>query len=270
MDKIVLCIKWGTFYGPEYVNRLYAMTARNITPPFQFVCMTDNRAGLNKDIQCFDLPELGCEHPVDVPGKWAKVALWNKDLFSLSGTALFVDLDTVIVDQIDDFFHYKNPDDVILARNWLKPAYRLGQTTLFRFPIGKHSYLLEEFRKDPQAIAEKYRFEQHYVTQGIRGGVQFWPARWVRHYRHHCLGRNYLNRYRKPARLPRGARIIAFPGFPNPADAVQGSWAGRPAANSAWKHFCNGFTEKRVTKSFIRHMKSYHLPCEWVKEHWAE
>ena len=40
--KQVICINWGTKYGPDYVNRLYGMVARNITPPFTFTCFTDN------------------------------------------------------------------------------------------------------------------------------------------------------------------------------------------------------------------------------------
>ena len=24
-QRVILCMKWGTKYGPEYVNRLYAM-----------------------------------------------------------------------------------------------------------------------------------------------------------------------------------------------------------------------------------------------------
>jgi hypothetical protein len=27
----VICMKWGTKYGPEYVNRLYAMVRRHLT-----------------------------------------------------------------------------------------------------------------------------------------------------------------------------------------------------------------------------------------------
>ena len=30
--KQVLCIKWGTRYGAEYVNRIYGMVSRNLTP----------------------------------------------------------------------------------------------------------------------------------------------------------------------------------------------------------------------------------------------
>ncbi|MFW5452327.1 hypothetical protein [Thioalkalivibrio sulfidiphilus] len=61
--KTVLCIKWGTRYGPDYVNRIYAMVARNITPPFQIVCFTDDAQGIRQEVRCFDLPELGCPPP---------------------------------------------------------------------------------------------------------------------------------------------------------------------------------------------------------------
>ena len=54
---------------------------------------------------------------------------------------------------------------MILARNWLKPFSKLGQTTLFRFKVGAQTYLLEDFQKDPQGIAERFQFEQHYVYE---------------------------------------------------------------------------------------------------------
>ena len=33
----VLCMKWGDRYGSEYVNRLFAMVARNLTLPHRFI-----------------------------------------------------------------------------------------------------------------------------------------------------------------------------------------------------------------------------------------
>jgi len=34
-QRHVICMKWGTKYGPEYVNRLYAMVRRHLTLDFQ-------------------------------------------------------------------------------------------------------------------------------------------------------------------------------------------------------------------------------------------
>ena len=57
-DRVVLCMKWGTKYGPEYVNRLYAMVARHLQGPFRFVCLTDNSMGVRPDVECMALPQL--------------------------------------------------------------------------------------------------------------------------------------------------------------------------------------------------------------------
>ena len=267
--KTILCIKWGTFYGADYVNKIYAMVARNITPPFQVHCFTDDASGIRPEVNCLPLPELGCDVPTGVPGKWRKTALWGAELFGLEGQALYIDLDTVIVDNIDCFFEFGDENDVVLAHNWLKPLHRLGQTTLFRYKIGAQPYMLEDFQQNPQAIAEQYRFEQHYVTKHVKNGVKFWPNTWVRHYRVHCLG-NYFRRYLKPAKIPKGAKIIAFPGHPNPSDAVLGRWhLGQPVTQ--WQHIKNTFdAQKRVKSNPIKHLRSFQLPCPWVIEHWRE
>src|SRR6218665_324802 len=48
----ILCMKWGTKSGPEYVNRLYAMVRRHLRGEFGFVCLTDDGAGIRSEVQC--------------------------------------------------------------------------------------------------------------------------------------------------------------------------------------------------------------------------
>jgi len=268
--QYVFCIKWGTLYGAEYVNRLYSMIDRNLTVDYEFVCFTDNTDGLYDNIKTYPLPPLGVDHPKNVPGKWTKTALWQADLFGLKGVALFVDLDTVIVDNIDCFFEHGDPQDVVVTRNWLKPAQKLGQTTLFRYPIGGNAKVYNDFQLDPQNIADKYQFEQHYVTAQMGKELKFWPKTWVKHYRIHCLTNNYVKRYFKAATIPKGAKIIAFPGWPNPDFAAKGIWQKKQLNHpTPIDHIKDAFTkEKRVSSSFIGHLKSYHKPCEWVLEEW--
>ncbi len=47
-QRHILCMKWGTKYGPEYVNRLYAMVRRHLQGDFNFVCLTDNAQGIRR------------------------------------------------------------------------------------------------------------------------------------------------------------------------------------------------------------------------------
>lgn len=267
-DRKVLCIKWGMRYGPEYVNRLYGMVARQLTPPFDFVCFTDDRHGIRPEVICHDLPDLGCPVPTNAPGKFRKLALWNADLAGLRGTALFLDLDVVVTGPLDELFAVGRPDEVILARNWIKPLERLGQTSVFRFPIGGHAYLLEEFRADPEGLAGKFQFEQRYVTKRVRGGVRFFPSAWVRHFRLDCLGPWPL-RYLRPARLPRDARIVMFPGKPDPADAIAGRWSDAVAHAPPLTHLAGLFDAQRG-QPLGRHLKRYLRPVDWVAEHWRE
>ena len=46
----VICIKWGTVYDPEYVNKLYSMIKRNTSYSINFYCFTEDPNGLNEDI----------------------------------------------------------------------------------------------------------------------------------------------------------------------------------------------------------------------------
>ena len=87
--KQVICINWGTKYGPNYINRLYGMVARNITPPFTLTCFTDHPGGIRSEVNAVPLPELGFELPVTKKGIWPKCRLWSEKLADLSGPVLF-------------------------------------------------------------------------------------------------------------------------------------------------------------------------------------
>jgi len=271
--KQILCMKWGTLYGPAYVNILYAMVARNITGPFQMICFTDDARGIREEVRCLPLPELGCTLPKHDQrgrklGQWPKVALWNRELFDLKGVGLFIDLDSVIVDNLDGYFTHGEPGDVITARNWVKPLTRMGQTSVFRFPIGGHPYMLEDLRADPTGVACHYRFEQNYVTQHIRGGIKFWPSPWTRHFRVHCMG-PVLLRYLRPPIKPRGAKIITFPGHLKPEDAIAGGKKGLPA-RAPLEHLRWMWSQRKTGRRWWSHFQQYSQPCDWLKEHWRE
>ena len=41
----VVCLKHGSKYSSEYVNKLYNMCKRHLTVPYEFVCFTDDLRG---------------------------------------------------------------------------------------------------------------------------------------------------------------------------------------------------------------------------------
>ncbi|AXQ95953.1 glycosyl transferase (plasmid) [Cereibacter azotoformans] len=267
MLKQVICINWGTKYGPRFINRLYAMVARNITPPFTFTCFTDNDTGIRPEVDCQPLPPLDFVMPKNTKGKWPKARLWSPTLGSLTGPVLFLDLDLVITGSLDDFFTYGDPDRVILARNPAKPFERLGQTSVFRFPVGALAPLQERFLADPQGVADEYRFEQRFVTRNAPGGVDLFPKAWVRHFRYQCMLPFPLN-LALPPRLPQGTKIVIFPGGVHPEHAIQGGWVHR----EGWTlgQHLKGLATRHEDGSRWRYLRHYMKPTSWVADHWTE
>lgn len=268
VKKQIICINWGTKYGPPYINRLYAMCARNITGEFTMTCFTDSREGVRPEVICQDLPHSDIVMPKS-KGIWPKSRLWNETLDGVEGPVLFLDLDLVITGNLDGFFEYGDPEDVILAHNPTTPFEKLGQTSIFRFPVGKLAPLLEIFRADPQGIADQYTFEQRFVTRNAPGGIKFWPKPWVRHFRTQCVPLFPLNYFIAP-KLPADARVVIFPATPNPPDAILGRWVPEEGNRTRGEHLMRAIRGPRHFKKRFRHLRRFMLPTLWIKDHWRE
>lgn len=241
--KQVVCMKWGDRYGPEYVNRLYGMVRRQTTGPLRFVCMTDDRAGIRSEVECWDCPEIAIPEPHARRG-WRKVTLFAERLGDLAGEVLFLDLDVVVVDDIDPLFEYG--EDFVLMKNWSQPGSGIGNTSVYRFTVGGHPYLLSRLLADPEGIIGEHVNSQTYISRTIRSKM-FWPDEWCVSFKVQCVPPVPARWWRAP-RLPAGAKVVIFPGKPDPAEAAAGRW---PAP---W--------HKRWYK-VIR-------PTPWVREHWRE
>ena len=70
---LVMCMKWGKAYGPEYVNRLRNGVARHLSYPHRFICFTDDAEGIDPGIEVFPLPSLGLP-PEHKDLRWRKLA----------------------------------------------------------------------------------------------------------------------------------------------------------------------------------------------------
>lgn len=267
IKKQFVCIHWGTKYGPDYVNKLYNMVRRNVTPPFRFVCFCDDLDGFSVGIETHPLPELDFEVPVSTKGIWPKSRLWKPELADLEGPFLFLDLDLIITGNLDAFFEFGNPEDVVLAYNPTKPFQKMGQTSVYRAPVGKLAPLLDMLRKDPQGIADQYVFEQRFVSHNAPGGIKKWPKSWVAHFRRHCRRPFPLNYFLAP-KLKKDAKIVIFPGSLSPSDAIEGKYySSSPKAISPREHIGNVFSKTR-RGGVLAHLRHYILPATWVKDFW--
>ena len=236
----------GQGLRPEYVNRLYGMVARNLSRPFRFVCLTDDERGVREEVECAPIPEMRLDPPHGGTA-WRKLVLHRADLAGLEGTVLFLDLDLVIVGPIDPLFEH--PGEFCIIHNWTHPDRAVGNSSVFRFEVGKQSDVLDRFEGQPtEHWVDLHRNEQRFLSDTLgRDRMTYWPAEWCASFKNHCVPRWPLNFVRDPA-IPAGARIVVFHGSPNPDDARAGCW---PAP---WH------------KRWYKHAR----PARWLGAHWRE
>jgi hypothetical protein len=240
-QRVILCMKWGSKYGPEYVNRLYAMVRRHLRGDFSFVCLTDDGAGVRPEVRCLPIPDLAL--PAGIPERgWKKLTTFEADLHGLRGTALFLDLDVVIVDDITSFFEL--PGEFLIIHDWKRPWRITGNSSVYRFELGAHADVLAQFRTRPEEARASFRNEQAFLSDVLhkQGKLAYWPAAWCASWKYHCIPRFPTNFWREPA-IPAGARILIFHGVMNPPDALAGK------RNGNWR---------------------YAKPAPWVAAHWHE
>jgi len=226
MDAVnVICVKWGSKYGSDYVNKLHSMVRRNMTRPFRFVCFTDDTDGIAPDIECKGFPALGVADfdnraPWTLAHGWLKVATFAAPLDDLVGPTLCLDLDIVITDSLDPFFDL--PGEFIVINEWDKKD-ATGNTSTYRFEAGAHGDLLEHLGADVDAARNDHRNEQEFVTQYFArtGKLSYWPAAWCVSFKRHCMKGSLLG-WMRGATIPDQAKVVVFHGKPNPPDAIAG------------------------------------------------
>jgi hypothetical protein len=268
--KLVICMKWGTRYGAEYVNRLYRSVKKHVTGPVQVVCFTDDKQGIVKGVDCRPLPPFKGVRADLAVKPWRKLSLWQKNLGKdLTGRdALVLDVDLVITGNLDDFFSYR-PGKFAVWENPSKPGSDVGNTSVFRFNVGSEPEIYERFMADPVRLYEsEFRIEQEFISARLGTGkaaltgrtpqvaqdrfykgknVQvFWPKGWVVSFKEDLLPAWPWRLWQK-VKLPAQARVVAFHGKPDPDEAAWGEWP-----------------EKKWYKRIYKRLR----PVEWITPNW--
>ena len=100
-----MCVKYGTKYGADYVNKLYQGVKDNLSLPHKFACFTEDGSGLDPNVQVIDLENKHWG------GWWSKVNIFNGESYKPFMPAsqeedkpllvLYIDLDMIITGSID-------------------------------------------------------------------------------------------------------------------------------------------------------------------------
>lgn len=223
LPYIVMCMKWGTLYGPDYVNVLHSAVRKHLQAPFRLVCLTDRSDGIVPGVECYPIPDPGLGAEYYGRGGWPKLLVHAADLYGLQGRALFIDLDSVVVGDLLPML--QAPGGLIAIREWRRFAdnfrrYQVnGATGVFAWTIGSQAQICLGFLADPAGIRGRYRSEQRYVTDHA-SDLRFWPHPDVISFKRHLMAPALLDRILPPRAPWPGVRIVAFHGNPRPIDVV--------------------------------------------------
>lgn len=232
-----ICLKYGTAYGPEYVNRLHAALLRNTAKDIRLFCMTDDPAGIDPGVELLDLPQEPFAERMEramltapKQGRLKKISLFRPGLIpDLTGPLLVLDLDVAVVGPVDALWDHA-PGKVCMRREWRRSsrAPSLGHGSVERFDPQLHGYLYEFMARDPEAAVALGRgSEQTYTSASAAraGDFEPFPDDWIVSFKYDCRPSRPLNLFRPP-HLPKNARIVCFHGRPKMDEAVRGYRAG--------------------------------------------
>jgi hypothetical protein len=218
----VICLKHGTKYGADYVNKLRNMVARHLTIDHRFVCLTDDTSQISRGIDIIDLP-----NDPQVSGWWWKPYIFKKGLFPKGDTNLFFDLDMVIVNSIDKLATYM-PDRFVglqdVGRVYRKFPEKLGSAVM-KWPSGEYSNIWEDMVADFTRV-KRMHGDQDWIWSLYKDEIVFFPEQWIMSYKWEIrkqselireMGRQIFAEIRNPE-IPPDTSVLAFHGTPNPED----------------------------------------------------
>jgi len=204
----VACVFWkGHFTAPKYKNNRYTemwvekmrnMVARNMTVPYEFVCLS-NIPFKMKGVKVIPLK-------YNLPGWWSKLELFRNDLPIGRGRVLYLDLDLVILSSLDPFINFEG--DIAICDSFVDntdakdPGIRRGYNSSvisYNYPVTLPIW--DTFIKRKEHWMEQCRGDQDYLKTTFREFEKF-PRKWIKK-----LGQ-CLNKKDKHLVLPEGVKII--------------------------------------------------------------
>ena len=225
----IVCLKHGTLYSADYVNRLYNMVKRNCTLDYEFVCLTDDPKGINSNVKILPLPG-------GIAGWWCKPYMFSKDL-PLNGTVLYMDLDVVISSNIDKLITWQ-PNQWCTIRDFtrvMRPKWQKYNSSVVRFKTGDLDFVWTEYEKNKVEIQKRLHGDQDWLWEATRHKqAMLYPDSWIQSWKWEVRkdkafkpgglrGRRTFNKIDNLAKPNIECSICVFHGDPNP-EMVQDKW----------------------------------------------
>jgi hypothetical protein len=230
----IVCLKWGSKYGPEYVNRLFYAVQRHVTKPFRFWCFTDDDTGIDYRIKLAPL-----RFADRLESWWNKIMLFSDETAVPLGEQIFyIDLDTLIVDNIDNLLTNEVPEIIVLRDFYHGIAKTAGSVAsgLMSWKHGQYAHIWKNFIQDPESAVRLCR--PHGDQRWIEHCLDSW------YYWQDLFPMNIVSfKMHCQSGIPKDSKIICYHGRPSIPESV--SYRGK-----IWKWDMQ--------------------PQAWVLDHWKD
>lgn len=200
---IALLLKTGGDYTHQHVNNLAKAIKKHVTVEHKLYCFTDDSTGI--DLKYID-KLVPFKH--NYPKWWGKIELFRPDVFD-DEQVLYFDLDTFIVDNIDDIANFRGEFSALRDFYHL---YSMGSGVMSWHGQKMH-HVYNSFLPVDRKIMNNYREgDQRWIDEqkkSIDYMQDIFPSK-VISYKVHCKANNAV------ATVPNNASVICFHGVPRP------------------------------------------------------
>lgn len=182
-----ITLKWGSKYGPEYVNRLYKTLLNIYSGEFTFYCFTDDNNNLAPGIVVRDIQELR-EHKNDCFTS-EKMFLFDG---RIKGNNVILDLDILVQKDLYPYLaDYNFTEGRFIQNEWnhieqSAIAMRMGtcclNSSFVTWKDDQLKYILDFFIDNQKIIEFKYNDLDTFLYQAMRRKIKHHPPKMVMSY----------------------------------------------------------------------------------------
>lgn len=200
---IATVLKSGGDFNVAYVNHIADSVKRNSTMPYTFVCLTDLTGKFSPNVHKI----IQLRH--NLPKWWSKMELFAPNKFTTE-RILYMDLDTMVVDNIDDILQFSG--EFMVLRDFNTQCELASGIIAWKNFNPRTYQIYENFMEAPQSHMNSFNGDQDFIRTVKYINPEYiqdsYPNKIIS-YKRDCTNNSETS-------IPTNSSIICFHGKPRP------------------------------------------------------